>query len=111
MRTERRAMIERLTRAGITLSASLDVPGGCETAPLNADQALAYMADPVAFSARYFGLCVAEYHAWVSCEGVPRCAAITKLGSRCGNPARGATPLSAEAWGERPDGFCALHQP
>lgn len=111
MRTEHRAALERLARAGISLSASLDTPGGCETAPLTVDQALAYIADRTAFAAQYFGLYLEDYRAWVKLGGMAQCCAMTKVGSRCCNPVCGAMPLSAHDWGAREDGFCGLHQP
>ena len=110
MRVEDRAVIERLRLAGVTLSISLDTPEGCETVALNAEEALAYMGDPAMFSARHFGLCIAEYELWVASGGLERCAALTKAGRRCGNPVRGALSLSARQWATRQHGFCTLHE-
>lgn len=109
MFTEDRDVVQRLAWAEITLSASLDVPGGSETVMLDVDQALAYMAEPKVFSARYFGISADEYEEWVASQGLGRCVAPTKAGERCRNLVMGATQLSARQWQERPDGLCALH--
>lgn len=109
MLAEDRDVVKRLALAEITLSASLDVPGGSKSVLLDADQALAYMADPKIFSARYFGISVDDYEGWVASDGLARCAAPTKVGERCRNPVRGATQLSAKQWAEQREEFCALH--
>lgn len=109
MCTEDRNVVERLTLAGIMLSASLDVPGGCETVPLRIDQALAYMARPEVFSADYFGLTVADYETWVALDGQAMCGATSKSGLPCKNPVSGPIQLSAQQWKHRHGGFCAVH--
>lgn len=109
MCAEDRDVVQRLAWAGITLSASLDVPGGSETVPLDVDHALAYMADPKVFSARHFGISADDYEAWVASQGLARCVAPTKAGGRCRKLVSGARQLSARQWAERQDGFCPLH--
>ncbi|WP_419320577.1 hypothetical protein ACN2C7_06415 [Caulobacter sp. ErkDOM-E] len=110
MCAEDRDVVQRLAWAGITLSASLDVPGGSETVPLDVEQAVAYMADPKVFSARYFGISVDDYEMWVASGGLAHCVAPTKAGERCRNLVRGAKQLSARQWGEHQAGLCALHE-
>lgn len=109
MCTEDHGVVQRLALAEIALSASLDVPGGRETVALDVDQALAYMADPRGFSARYFGVSVDDYEMWLASGGLARCVAPTKAGERCLNLVKRATQLSARQWRKRQDGFCALH--
>ncbi|WP_425998108.1 hypothetical protein [Caulobacter sp. DWR1-3-2b1] len=106
---EDRAVVERLTLAGITLSATLDVPGGGQTVLLNADAALAYIARPEAFSADYFGLSLEDYETWVALDGQAICGATTKTGTRCRNPVSGPIQLSSQQWRERHGGLCATH--
>lgn len=109
MCTEDRNVVERLALAGITLSASLNVPGGCQTVLLSTDQALAYMARPEVFSANCFGLTVSEYKMWVALDGQAMCGALAKSGTQCRNAISGSTQLSAQQWKARHGGLCAVH--
>lgn len=109
MCTEDQYVVQRLALAEITFSASLDVPGGCETVALDVDQALAYMAEPKIFAARYFGLSAEDYELWVAAEGLARCVATTKSGRRCRNLVSGTMQLSARQWGDLRDGLCTVH--
>lgn len=109
MCNEDRNVVERLALAGITLSASLEIPGGCQTVLLSVGQALAYMARPEVFSAEYFGLTVGDYETWVALDGQAICGALSKSGTPCRNPMSGSTQLSARQWKARHGGFRAIH--
>jgi hypothetical protein len=109
MCTEDRNVVERLALAGITLSASLDAPGGCQTVLLSVDQALVYMARPDVFSASYFGLLVREYETWVALDGQAMCGGLTKSGAPCRNPISGPIQLTAGEWKARHGTLCSVH--
>ncbi|MFZ0268194.1 hypothetical protein [Caulobacter sp.] len=102
-------VVERLRLAGITLSASLEAPGGGETVILDTEQALAYLAEPTVFSAAYFGLSGEDYEAWLDLEGQAMCGEITASGSRCRNPLSGPIQLTADEWKQRHGGRCSVH--
>lgn len=109
MHAEDLDVVERLRLAGITLSASLEAPGGGETVILDTEQALAYLAEPTVFSAAYFGLSGEDYETWLDLEGQAMCGAITVSGSRCRNPVSGPIQLTATEWKQRHGGPCSIH--
>jgi hypothetical protein len=109
MRTEDREMLERLALGGISFSAQLEDPAGVETVPLKAEQVLAYLADPRAFSARHFGLSGEDYETWLELGGQALCGASTASGARCRNPVSGHIQLSPAQWKARHGGLCAVH--
>jgi hypothetical protein len=56
-----------------TLYACLSVPAGDCTVYLTVEEAAMYDADPDAWAARYFGLTVAQYYAWICNRAAAQC--------------------------------------
>lgn len=102
-------VVERLGLAGITLSASLEVPGGGYTVIFDTRQALAYLARPREFTAAYFELTLDQYETWLDLEGRVACGAPTRAGTPCQHLVGGQTQLSANEWKAAHGQRCAAH--
>jgi len=80
--------------------------------PITADEIPEYMADPIGWYARQYGVSRERVEVWQRfVDSDYRCAATTRCGTRCTLPAEEYYRLSVCDFDPAWDGFCRRHQP
>ena len=95
--------------AGIGFVAGVPSPGGQKTVSLEAEDVAPFVEDSADWFARKNGVTKRDYLSWVACDGLPRCGATTKNGSRCKNSVSGGAQRSLLDWLNEDAGFCSVH--
>jgi len=101
--------IAAMIDAGITFVAGVSSPGGQKTVFLEAEDVAPFVEDSADWFAKKNGVTKQDYLSWVACDGLPRCGATTKNGSRCKNSVSGGGQRSLLDWLSEDAGFCSLH--
>ena len=101
--------IAAMIDAGISFVASVRSPGGQKTVLLEAKDVVPFVEDSADWFAKRNGVTKQDYLSWVACDGLPRCGATTRNGSRCKNSVSGGGQRGLLDWLNEDAGFCSVH--
>lgn len=108
-RSMERETIEVLDRAGVSFTASVDVPGGGINIVLDPDELPEFVNDKDGFAAKRFGVSKELYRQWVDSDGTVQCSARTTTGARCRNMVSGPVQQDIKEWLKMLGTRCAVH--
>ena len=101
--------IAKLAQSGVGFYVSHPDHSGAQTVHLEANRLEAYIADPVAFFAKHYGITKEEYLDWHRSEYRVQCAGKTSAGKRCKNTVPDGTSVNPKPWVKMQGGYCTLH--